>query len=147
MSSLAMTKSEREAFLAETHVAVISVVDGSRGPLTVPVWYSYASGHDVRFVTGGGSRKAKLLRAAGRLGLCVQTETPPYKYVSIEGRVVVGEPIDFERDVREIAVRYLGREMGEAYLQMTADDRAPGNNVLVRLTPERWFSVDYTKMG
>lgn len=142
-----MTKPEREAFLAETHVAVISVADGTRGPLTIPVWYAYVPGRDVRFVTGGGSRKAKLIRQAGRIGLCVQTESPPYKYVSIEGAVVVGEPIDFERDVREMAHRYLGREMGEAYLQMTADEREQGSNVLIRLTPERWFSVDYSKMG
>ena len=147
MSSLAMTKQEREAFLSETHIAVISVADESRGPLTVPVWYGYVVGGDVRFVTGGGSRKAKLIGRAGRIGLCVQTETPPYKYVSIEGPVVVGEPIDFERDLRQIAHRYLGREMGEAYLQMSAGDSSQGANVLVRLTPERWFSVDYGKMG
>jgi hypothetical protein len=147
MSPLSMTKPEREAFLGETHIAVISVADGTRGPLTVPVWYAYVAGRDVRFVTGGGSRKAALIGRAGRIGLCVQTETPPYKYVSIEGPVVVGEPIDFERDVRQVAHRYLGREMGEAYLQMSAGDSSQGANVLVRLTPERWFSVDYSKMG
>lgn len=142
-----MTKAEREAFLAETHVAIIAAADGSRGPLTVPVWYAYERGRDLRFVTGGGSRKAKLLGRAGRLGLCVQTETAPYKYVSIEGPVVIGEPIDFERDYRQIAHRYLGPQMGEAYLQMTAADRETGANVLVRMTPERWYTVDYSKMG
>lgn len=147
MSPLSMTKAEREAFLSDTHIAVISVADGTRGPLTVPVWYAYVAGRDVRFVTGGGSRKAKLIGRAGRIGLCVQTETPPYKYVSIEGPVVVGESIDFERDVRQVAHRYLGREMGEAYLQMSAGDDSQGANVLVRLTPERWFSVDYSKIG
>lgn len=147
MSSLAMTKAEREAFLADTHIAVISVADGTRGPLTVPVWYRYEPGGDVRFVTGGGSRKAQLIRRAGRLGLCVQTETPPYKYVSIEGPVMVGEAIDFERDIRQVAHRYLGREMGEAYLQMSAGDGSQEANVLVRMTPERWFSVDYGKLG
>jgi PPOX class probable F420-dependent enzyme len=144
--SLAMTKAEREAFLAETRVAVVSVADGARGPLTVPVWYRYEQGGDLRFVTGGGSRKAKRLARAGRIGVCVQTEAPPYKYVSIEGPVVIGEPIDPERDVRQMAYRYLGPEMGEAYLQMTADEFARGANVLVRVTPERWFSVDYSKM-
>jgi hypothetical protein len=36
--SLAMTKQEREAFLAEVHVGVISIPEPGRGPLTVPVW-------------------------------------------------------------------------------------------------------------
>ncbi len=143
--SLTMSKAEREAFLAETHVAVISVAEEGRGPLAVPVWYAYKSGGDVQFVTAGTSRKAVLIRKAGRLSLCVQTETPPYRYVSIEGPVSIGEP-DFERDIRQLAHRYLGTEMGELYLQMTADERAQVPNVLVRVKPERWLTVDYGKM-
>ncbi len=142
--SLAMSKAEREGFLAGLHVAVISIAENGRGPLTLPIWYSYEPGGVVRFVTGGGSKKAALLRKAGRLSLCVQTETAPYKYVSIEGPVTIGPP-DFERDFRAIAHRYLGEQMGDTYLQMTADERT--NSILVTLQPERWISVDYTKMG
>lgn len=142
--SLAMSKMQRETFLAGLHVAVISIADDGRGPLTLPIWYSYEPGGVVRFVTGGGSKKAALLRKAGRLSLCVQTETAPYQYVSIEGPVTVGAP-DFERDVRAMAHRYLGEQMGEMYLQMTADERI--NSILVSVTPERWITVDYTKMN
>ena len=142
--SLAMSKMQRETFLAGLHVAVISIADDGRGPLTLPIWYSYEPGGVVRFVTGGGSKKAALLRKAGRLRLCVQTETAPYQYVSIEGPVTVGAP-DFERDVRAMAHRYLGEQMGEMYLQMTADERI--NSILVSVTPERWITVDYTKMN
>ena len=60
--SLAMSRAEREAFLAETHVAVVSVAQPGRGPLAVPVWYRYEPGGDVRFVTGGRSKKAELIR-------------------------------------------------------------------------------------
>jgi hypothetical protein len=142
--SLAMSKAEREAFLAGLHVAVIGVAESGRGPLTIPIWYSYEPGGAVRFVTGGGSKKAALLRQAGRLSLCVQTETAPYQYVSIEGPVTIGEP-DFERDFRAIAHRYLGEQMGDTYLQMTADERT--NSILVSVKPERWLTVDYSKMG
>jgi nitroimidazol reductase NimA-like FMN-containing flavoprotein (pyridoxamine 5'-phosphate oxidase superfamily) len=144
MSSLAMSRAEREAFLAAPHVAVVSVADSGRGPLTVPVWYRYEPGGAVRFVTGTDSRKAQLMRSAGRIGFCVQTETAPYQYVSIEGPVTFGEP-DPERDVRDIAIRYLGKERGEMYLAMTAADPIP--SVLVILKPERWYSVDYSKLG
>ncbi len=140
---LAMTRSEREAFLAETHVAVISIAHGDRGPLTVPVWYTYEPGEAVRFVTGGTSRKLRLIRQAGRLSLCVQTELAPYKYVSVEGPVTLGTP-EFERDVRQMAVRYLGEQLGEWYLQKTAAERV--GTVLVTLHPERWLTVDYSKM-
>jgi hypothetical protein len=142
--SLAMSKSEREGFLAAARIAVISIADAGRGPLTVPVWYSYEPGGVVRFVTGGASKKAALLRKAGRLSLCVQTETPPYQYVSIEGPTTIETP-DFERDFHAIAVRYLGEQMGEMYLQTTADQRVGA--ILVSLTPERWLTVDYGKMA
>jgi PPOX class probable F420-dependent enzyme len=141
--SLSMSREEREAFLAETHVAVVSVAEEGRGPLAVPVWYSYLPGEEIRFVTGPSSRKAMLLRRAGRASVCVQTDTPPYKYVSVEGPAIFGTP-DHERDVRDIAHRYLGREIGEMYLAATAEENARA--VLVRVRPERWYTVDYGKM-
>jgi nitroimidazol reductase NimA-like FMN-containing flavoprotein (pyridoxamine 5'-phosphate oxidase superfamily) len=144
MPSLAMSRTEREAFLAELHVAVISIAEAGRGPLTVPVWYRYERGGAVYFVTGARSRKAGLIRQAGRIGFCVQTETAPYQYVSLEGPVTLGEP-DPERDLREVAIRYLGEQLGEAYFASLAADPEP--TVLVTLTPERWYSVDYSKLG
>lgn len=144
--SLAMSKSQREAFLAETHVGIVSVAEKGRGPLTIPIWYRYEPGGVVRMTTGASSKKAALIRKAKRLSLCVQTETPPYKYVSVEGPVTIGTP-DFEEDVRQLAYRYLGKQVGEMYLQLTATEREQGKTIVVRLTPERWISVDYEKMA
>ena len=140
-----MTKAEREAFLAETRVGMLSVEEPGRGPLTVPVWYQYEPDGVVRVVTGADSLKGRLLRAAGRMSLCVQTETAPYQYVSVEGPITFAQPDD-ARDVRSMAIRYLGEQMGELYLQMTAEERASSPSVLVELRPERWRSVDYGKM-
>ena len=143
MSKTTMTRAEREAFLAEVHVGVVSVSEDGRGPLTVPVWYDYAPGGSVRFSTGATSRKAAAMRATGRASLLVQTETPPYKYVTVEGPVrLLGEP-DYERDVRAMAIRYLGPAMAEVYLASLATEQGPA--VLVELTPERWLTVDYGK--
>jgi len=143
--SLAMTAAERQAFLAATRIGVVSITEAGRGPLTVPVWYRYTPGGDVVFVTGKTSRKAKLIAAAGRLSICVQTETAPYSYVSVEGTAVLGDA-DYERDVREMALRYLGTEMGEGYLAATHPGGDIADTVLVTLTPKRWYSVDYGKM-
>src|SRR6266436_1417632 len=98
--SLTMTKEEREAFLADVHVAVISVAEDGHGPLVVPIWYSYEPGGEVRIITGRTSRKGKLLERAGRFSLCVQTGMLPYKYVSVEGPIVAVEAADLERDRR-----------------------------------------------
>src|SRR5437867_10614716 len=140
--ALTMTKEEREAFLADVHVAVISVAEDGHGPLVVPIWYSYEPGGEVRIITGRTSRKGQLLERAGRLSLCVQTETLPYKYVSVEGPIVAVEAADLERDRRPLARRYLGTELGDSYIESTRD---VVGNVLVRMRPERWLTVDYSK--
>ena len=139
--SLAMTKQERETFLADLHVGIISIPEEGRGPLTVPIWYSYEPGGELRVVTAGTSRKAQLLQHAGRLSLCVQMETPPYKYVSVEGPVVAIEPADVERDRRPLAHRYLGPQRGDRYIEKTRFEYV--GNVVVRMLPQRWLTVDY----
>ena len=140
---LTMTTRERETFLAEVHVGILSIHEDGRGPLTVPVWYAYEPGGELRVVTGRTSRKGRLLERAGRFSLCAQTEVPPYKYVSIEGPIVAIEPADVERDVRPLARRYLGTKGGDAYIASTRDEHA--DNVLVRMRPERWLTADYAK--
>jgi hypothetical protein len=86
MASTAMSRAEREAFLAGVHVGVISLADDARGPLTVPIWYGYEPGDDVWIITDRDSRKGKLLVKLERFSLCAQTETAQYKYVSVEDR-------------------------------------------------------------
>lgn len=144
MNPLAMSKEEREAFLAGVHVAVLTVTRPGKGPLAVPVWYAYEPGGDVRFVTADSAPKSKLIRAAGRVSLCVQTESVPYKYLTVEGPTTIEKP-DFERDVRAIAYRYLGREMGERYIVSTEEARRTSPEILVRIRPEGWRSEDFSK--
>jgi nitroimidazol reductase NimA-like FMN-containing flavoprotein (pyridoxamine 5'-phosphate oxidase superfamily) len=141
MSTL-MTRAEREAFLAEVHVGVLALADGERGPLAAPVWYGYEPGGELWFLTGRDSRKGRLLRTGRRLSLVVQTEAPPYKYVSVEGPIVALEPADLEKHARPLARRYLGRELGDRYIAATAGRE---ESVRVRVAPERWLTVDYAK--
>src|SRR5262249_60797672 len=100
----------------------------------------YWLGGEVPIITGRTWRKGKLLERAGRFSLCVQTETLPYKYVSVEGPIVAVEAADLERDRRPLARRYLGTELGDRYIESTRD---VVGNVLVLMRPERWFTVDY----
>ena len=142
--SLAMGVEEREAFLAGVHIGVLGVSDGEeRGPWLVPIWYSYEPGGLVRIITGRDSRKMPALRRAGRCSLCVQTEEVPYRYVTVEGPVVALEhPVD-EEERRSLAHRYLGSELGEAYIAATAD--AVDGEVVVSIRPERWLSADFAR--
>ncbi len=145
MASLAMSRAEREAFLAAVRVGVISIADERRGPLTVPIWYGYEPGGVLWIVTDRDSRKGKLLLVADRFSLCVQTETPPYQYVSVEGPIVLLERADLERHTRVLAHRYLGVAGGEAYIKSTGAGDARDSSIVIEMRPERWLTVDYRK--
>jgi PPOX class probable F420-dependent enzyme len=138
-----MSAHAREAFLAGVHVGVLSIAraDG-RGPWTVPIWYGYEPGGDVRVITGRDSPKTRLLRAAGRFSLCVQDEAPPYRYVTVEGPVVAIDGPVSEEERRSLARRYLGAEAGDAYVASTAG--IGESEVLIALRPERWLSADFS---
>ena len=142
--SLAMTKAERDAFLADLHVGVISIEQDGAPPLSVPIWYDYAPERGVWVITGEGSLKAKCLQAAGRFSLVAQVETPPaYQYVSVEGPIVEERAAELEADLRPMARRYFGVEGGDGYVAATGAE----GQLLFRMTPERWRTVDYRKMG
>jgi nitroimidazol reductase NimA-like FMN-containing flavoprotein (pyridoxamine 5'-phosphate oxidase superfamily) len=143
--ALTMTKMEREAFLADVHIGIISIAEEGRGPLTVPIWYAYAPGGELRLLTGRNSRKGRLLTQAGRFSLCVQTEAPPYRYVSVEGPITAIEAVDVERDLRPLAHRYLGVEEGDSFVEQMRGGQS--GNILIRMRPERWLTADYSKEG
>jgi nitroimidazol reductase NimA-like FMN-containing flavoprotein (pyridoxamine 5'-phosphate oxidase superfamily) len=143
--ALTMTKMEREAFLADVHVGISSIAEEGQGPLTVPIWYAYAPGGELRLLTGRNSRKGRLLTQAGRFSLCVQTEAPPYRYVSVEGPITAIEAVDVERDLRPLAHRYLGAEEGESFVEQMRGGQS--GNILIRMRPERWLTADYSKEG
>jgi nitroimidazol reductase NimA-like FMN-containing flavoprotein (pyridoxamine 5'-phosphate oxidase superfamily) len=139
-----MSLSERERFLAEVHVGVFAVAEKGRGPLAVPVWYAYEPGGEITIWTGAGSRKARLLEAAGRFTFCVQDENPPYRYVSVEGAVSRVEPASFDEDVRPLVYRYLGPEAAEPYLAGIGGEEGVAGDVMIRMRPERWYSADFS---
>ena len=142
--SLTMTKTVREAFLAELHVGMISIADPDRGPLTVPIWYDYEPGGELWILTARSSRKGRLLDKVERISLCVQTETPPYKYVSVEGPITSIGPSEVETHGRPMAHRYLGPDFGDRYIEATGAEGGV-DNVLIKMRPERWLTTDYSK--
>jgi len=137
-ASMEMTVDERETFLADVHVGILSVARKDKGPLALPIWYVYEDGV-ILIGTDGDSVKARLLRAAGRATVTAQTEAPPYKYVMVEGPV---ELVHNDRDPYPMAARYLGPEFGRWYVENSPPDQ---DSTLVRLTPERWITCDFNK--
>lgn len=137
---MALSKQDREEFLAEPHIAALSVYAGDkRGPLTVPIWYQYSPGGDPWVLTGAGSRKHRLIEAAGQLTLMVERLEPTVRYVAVDGPVTRIEPATDEQLV-EMTKRYLAPEKVEPYLEFAR--REQGDNVAIFFTAEHWLSAD-----
>lgn len=135
------TEAERQEFLAAKHVAVLSVAaDSGRPPASVPIWYDYTPGGDIRINTSAGNRKARLIEQAAAITLTVQHEEPPYQYVVVEGTVVGAERPASASAREEIAIRYLGEEAGREFAR--GYDNA--DTVLFTIRPERWFTADFS---
>jgi uncharacterized protein len=136
----AFTETERQEFLAAKHVAVLSVAADGRPPASIPMWYDYTPGGNIRINTGAAARKSKLIERAGAVTLVVQNEEPPYQYVVVEGTVVdTTTPTPVQ--VREaIAIRYLGEEGGHAFVR-SMDGQ---NTVLFTIRPDRWLTADFS---
>jgi nitroimidazol reductase NimA-like FMN-containing flavoprotein (pyridoxamine 5'-phosphate oxidase superfamily) len=137
---MALSKEEREQFLAEPHIAALSVSAGdTRGPLTVPVWYQYTPGGEPWVLTGAGSRKHRLIETQGEFTLMVQRIEPTVRYVTVDGPVSRIQPATDEHLV-ELTKRYLPPEKVEPYVEFAR--REHGDSVVIYLTPEHWLSAD-----
>jgi PPOX class probable F420-dependent enzyme len=137
----ALTEAERERFLSEKHIGVLSVAAGDgRPPASVPIWYDYTPDGNIRISTGASRRKAKLIERARVVTLVVQREELPYQYVVVEGTVVdTTTPTPLE--VREaIAIRYLGEDGGREFVRSMGDY----DSVLFTIRPDRWFTADFS---
>lgn len=135
-----LTEHERQAFLAGLHIGVLSVAsDTDRPPLAVPLWYHYQPGGDITFFTGTQgrtARKTRLIEQAGVVGLTVQRETFPYRYVTVEGNLVRADRPPSAEKLLAIARRYLHEEAAHAFV--TAELAHPsGELVLFTVRPDR----------
>lgn len=134
-----MSSKERQAFLAEPHIASLAVVaEPGRGPLAVPVWYVYEPGGCPWIVTAAESLKARRIKEAGSFTLAVETTTPRVRYVSVEGPVAEFRAAT-DAEHRQVAERYMGVEKADGYLEFA---ESFGEVVLISLRPRRWYSGD-----
>ncbi len=141
-----LTERERQEFLAEPHVAVLSVSSGdNRPPHTTPVWYAYEPGGKLTFFTGTQGRKSRkfgLIQRAGVLSLTVQREEFPYRYVTIEGAGADRPPS--AEQVLAIARRYLPEEAAQGFVKAELEHPTP-ELVLFTIRPDRWLTADFAE--
>ena len=142
-----MSEQQREEFLADAHVGVLSVAgEPGLAPTSVPTFYAYEPGGEITMFTGTQRRAPKrieLIKAAGVVTLVVQREQMPPAYVTVEAELVeVGKPTP--EQMLTIARRYMPEEHAQGYVQTELGD--PENIVtLFTFRPTRWLTSDTSR--
>ena len=122
---------ERDAFLAESNVAVLATVDARGRAHAAPIWYLYDDGVFI-MSTGLGSQKHRNVEANPEVTLVVDRRTLPYYAVMARGAVEIGAPLSGDDRLR-IVRRYLNEEQTRRYMERMAGQ----DSISLRLKPRK----------
>ncbi|MCS5644328.1 MAG: pyridoxamine 5'-phosphate oxidase family protein [Dehalococcoidia bacterium] len=103
-------------FLSEVHIAILAIHREKRAPHSTPIWYQYEPNDTLWFMADPKTQKGKLMETGTPVSLVMQTETAPYRYVSIAGQISDVAKGDMEQELRPISRRYLGVKGGDEYV-------------------------------
>ncbi len=144
----ALTERERQDFLAEPRIGVLSVArDAGRPPHSLPTWYGYEPGGNLTFFTGTQGRRARkteLIERAGVVSFTVQREEPPYSYVTVEGTLVQADRPPAPEQMLAIVRRYLPEEQAKGFVLSELANPGP-DLVLFTIRPDRWLTADFSE--
>ena len=124
-------RDEKEEFLKEANVAVLATVDRKGRAHAAPIWYLYDEEVFV-MASGRGSQKHRNVEANPNVTLVIDRRTLPYYAVMARGAAETGPRLS-EADRLRMAIRYLGDELGRAYIQRTSGE----DSITIRLRPRR----------
>jgi PPOX class probable F420-dependent enzyme len=115
---------------------------GSEGqPHVVPIWYGYDSG-DFIVVTGPKADKVRHLAERPKVSFSIDTATPPYKVLLVEGTASLEHVEGMAPEYAGIVARFLG-PMADAYVARMRE--RVKRQVRIRITPRSWRVLDFVK--
>lgn len=125
-----------DAFLRETRIAILTTLDGSGWPVSVPVWFEWDGSH-ARVFTNARSPKVARLKNDHRATLLVTNEVgQPEYWVAIDSEVEI-----LEEGAAELSKRLAGRywDMSDLAHQKSVDEWAEAAATLrvLELTPTK----------
>jgi PPOX class probable F420-dependent enzyme len=124
----------REFLTTGTRTGKVAVVRKDGSPMVVPIWFGLEDDGTLVFTAWGESIKVRALRRDPRLSICVDTESPPYSYVRVDGTAeLVDDPELTRAWATRMGRRYMGEDRAEEF---GARNGIPGE-LVVRVTPTR----------
>ncbi len=127
---------DREQLLNEANVAVLATVGPDGGAQAAPIWYLWEGGEFI-MSSGRGSQKHRNVERNPNVTLVVDSRTVPYYAVMAQGTAEIGPPLSDDARLR-MAIRYLGEEMGKAYIASVSGE----DSVTIRLKPRKFIEFN-----
>jgi PPOX class probable F420-dependent enzyme len=117
--------------------AKVGVVRSDGSPQVAPVWVA-RDGDQIVFTTGANTVKGNAILRDGRVSLCLDNETPPFDFVTINGTTTTSTDPD---ELLEWATRIAGRYMGSDQADSYGRRNAVPPEMVVRVTPTQVIAV------
>lgn len=141
MSALPLDDPVVRKLLDEPNLARLAYIGLDGRPRVVPIWFAHIDG-DIIMVTGPKAEKARALAKSPAVALTIDSATPPYNVLLIDGDAVL-EPVEgMAPEYRPIVERYLGAA-ADAYLGQLLPRVKRQVRIRVRPTGHRIF--DFVK--
>ncbi len=136
------TQDELEAFLNDSPLARLCSLNPDGTIHIAPIYFKYIEG-DLMMGTQAMTRKVKNIQRNPRVTVLIDNQTPPWKGVLIYGNAM----LDYDEALTKrvtIFERYMPAENARNFAANLAASYTP---VVIRVTPTRMISYDYSKPG
>ena len=131
-----MTDSEIHNFLMEgTYTGKLATIRKDGRPHIAPIWFILEGDNtNIIFMTWHDSIKAKNIKNNPMVSLCVDDQTPPFSFVTVEGTAeIIDEPNDLLLWATRIAARYMGEKNSQTYGSRNSSE----GELLLRIRPNK----------
>jgi pyridoxamine 5'-phosphate oxidase-like protein len=108
-------------------------------PRVVSIWFHW-DGSDIVMASLPRAPKLKALQTGDRVAITIDTNDPPNHILSIRGTVEVTEVHGVVKEYAQAAVRYIGKERGEAYVGSLPPDITMGR---IAVRPDQVVVLDF----
>jgi PPOX class probable F420-dependent enzyme len=126
---MATIPASHKDLLTKPTFANVATLNSDGSPQVTPVWVDYDGTH-VLINTARGRVKARNLARQPRVAVSISDPENPYRYLSIQGRVVEMTEAGGDAHIDKMAKKYLGKD--------TYPYRTPGEvRVIVKIAPEK----------
>jgi PPOX class probable F420-dependent enzyme len=139
MSALPTDDPVVHELLTGANLARLAYVGVDGRPRVVPIWFAHDDG-ELMMITGPKAEKAKALAANPAVAMTIDSSTPPYKVLLVQGDARLEEVDGMAPEYPEIVRRYLGAA-ADVYLGQLRVKRQV--RIVVTVTSSRIF--DFVK--